>query len=144
MPSAARPFFYIQQIEQLARRRIDACLEGESVTAGQYMILSLVVHHGPVSSAYLARRANMTAQSMGEFIRALENKGYVERNGDLSNRRVIQVTSTQTGRDILVKFDARIDQAERDFFSCLNGEEVALLRQLLSRVRTSELTRLSN
>ena len=144
MPSATRAFFYIQQIEQLARRRIDACLEGESVTAGQYMILSLVVRHGPVSSAYLARRANMTAQSMGEFIRALENKGYVERNGDLSNRRVIQVTSTQAGRDILVKFDARIDQAEREFFACLNGEEVALLRQLLSRVRTAELTRLSN
>jgi DNA-binding MarR family transcriptional regulator len=81
---------------------------------------------------------------MGEFIRALESKGYVERNGDLSNRRVIQVTSTSAGRDILVKFDARVDQAERDFFSCLNGEEVALLRQLLSRVRTAELARISN
>jgi DNA-binding MarR family transcriptional regulator len=144
MSSAARAFFYVQQIEQLAHRRIDACLEGECVTAGQYMVLSLVVHHGPVSSAYLARRANMTAQSMGEFIRALESKGYVERNGDLSNRRVIQVTSTSAGRDILVKFDARVDQAERDFFSCLNGEEVALLRQLLSRVRTAELARISN
>lgn len=144
MSTAARAFFYVQQIEQLARRRIDACLEGENVTAGQYMVLSLIVRQGPVSSAHLARRANMTAQSMGEFIRALENKGYVERNSDLSNRRVIQVTSTSAGRDILVKFDARVDQAERDFFSCLNGEDVALLRQLLSRVRTAELTRISN
>jgi DNA-binding MarR family transcriptional regulator len=138
----ARVFYHIQQLEQLARRRIDACLEGESVTAGQYMVLSLIVHRGPVSSAYLARRANMTAQSMGQFIMALEHKGYVERKNDPSNRRVIQVTATQAGRDILVKFDARIDQAERDFFSGLSGEEFALLRQLLSRVRMTELGRI--
>lgn len=144
MSANERVFFYVQQVEQLARRRIDSCLNGDSVTAGQYMVLSLVVHHGPVSSADLARRANMTAQSMGEFIKALENKGLVERNDDLVNRRVIQITSTAAGRKVLVQSEAMVDQAEREFFACLSGEELAHLRILLSRVRAAERKRIAN
>ena len=144
MSSAARAFFYVQQVEQLARRRIDSCLQGDIVTAGQYMVLSLVVLHGPVSSADLARRANMTAQSMGEFIKALEAKGYVVRKNDATNRRVIQVSSTDAGRKVLVNSEAKVDQAEREFFSCLSGQELAHLRMLLSRVRAAELARLSD
>lgn len=142
MAVTARAFFYVQQVEQLARRRIDQCLQSEGITAGQYLVLNLIVHHEPVSSADLARRANMTAQSMGEFIKALEAKGLVDRRGDLVNRRVIQVSSTPAGRKALVQIEARVDQIEREFFGCLTGEELAHLRMLLNRVRTSELARL--
>jgi DNA-binding MarR family transcriptional regulator len=142
MAVTARAFFYVQQVEQLARRRIDQCLQFEGITAGQYLVLNLIVHHEPVSSADLARRANMTAQSMGEFIKALEAKGLIDRRGDLVNRRVIRVSSTAAGRKALVQIEARVDQTEREFFGCLTGEELAHLRMLLNRVRTSELARL--
>lgn len=143
MSVTARAFFYVQQVEQLARRRIDQCLQGERITAGQYMVLNLMVHLEPVSSADLARRSNMTAQSMGEFIKALENKGWVERRNDESNRRVIQISTTAAGRKVLAQCEARVDQAEREFFGCLSGEEQAMLRMLLSRVRTTELARIA-
>lgn len=139
MSVTARAFFYIQQVEQLVRRRVDECLQPEGVTAGQYMVLNLIVHHEPVSSADLARRASMTAQSMGEFIKTLEAKGLIARNGDPVNRRVIQVTSTPAGRKALVRCEAKVDQAEREFFNCLSGEEVANLRFLMSRVRSAHL-----
>lgn len=144
MSVSARAFFYVQQVEQLARRRIDQCLQGEGLTAGQYLVLNLVVHYEPVSSADLARRANMTAQSMGEFIKALEAKGLVKRRSDDSNRRVIQVSSTAAGRKALVQVEARVDQIEREFFACLSGEELAQLRMLLNRVRAAELARSSD
>jgi len=140
MSVTARAFFYVQQVEQLVRRRIDECLQPDGVTAGQYMVMNLIVHHEPVSSAELARRANMTAQSMGEFIKNLEAKQFVTRCTDPANRRVIQVTLTPTGRQLLVRCEAKVDQAERDFFACLNGEEVANLRFLLSRVRSAQQT----
>lgn len=142
MAVTARAFFYVQQVELLARRHIDQCLQGEAITAGQYLVLNLIVHHEPVSSADLARRANMTAQSMGEFIKALEAKGLLERRGDQNNRRVILVRSTVAGRKALVQAEARVDQVEREFFGCLNTEDLAQLKLLLNRVRTSELARL--
>lgn len=141
MSVTARAFFYVQQVEQLVRRRIDECLQPEGLTAGQYMVMNLIVHHEPVSSAELARRANMTAQSMGEFIKNLEAKQFVTRTPDPSNRRAIQVSLTMGGRKLLVRSEAKIDQAEREFFDCLSGEEIAQMRFLLSRVRSSQLAR---
>lgn len=136
MSVAARGFFYVQQVEQHARRVLDECLQGDGLTAGQYMALSLVVHHEPASSAELARRAHITPQSMGEFIKVLEAKGLLERRTDASNRRAILLTSTPVGRKVLVRSDARVDQAERLFFDCLSAEEYAHLRLLLSRLRS--------
>ena len=95
MSVTARAFFYVQQVELLVRRRVDEALAPESITAGQYMVLNLIVHHEPVSSAALARQANMTAQSMGEFIKTLEVRGWVTRSTDPSNRRVIRIGSTR-------------------------------------------------
>ncbi|MCK6426648.1 MAG: MarR family transcriptional regulator [Burkholderiaceae bacterium] len=143
MAVTARAFFYIQQVELLARRRIEQGLQDEAITAGQYMVLNLIVHHEPVSSADLARRANMTAQSMGEFIKAMETKGLLERRSDPNNRRVIQVSSTAAGRAALVQAEAKVDQIEREYFGCLTVEELAQLKMLLNRVRTAELARLS-
>ena len=141
MSVTARAFFYVQQVEQLVRRRVDECLQPDGITAGQYMVMNLIAHHEPASSAELARRANMTAQSMGEFIKNLEVKQYVTRVQDPNNRRLIQISLTPEGRNLLVRCEAKVDQAERHFFDCLNGEEVANLRFLLSRVRSAQLTK---
>lgn len=141
MPVNARIFFFIQQLEQMARQRLDEQLVEDGVTAGQYLVLNLIVHHEPTSSAFLARRAGMTAQSMGEFIKTLETKGLVERSGDPNNRRVIIVSSTPAGRALLVRCETKIDAIEAEFFHCLSPEEIATLRLMLSRVRTAELAR---
>ncbi len=143
MAVTARAFFYVQQVELLARRRIEQGLQEEAITAGQYLVLNLIVHHEPVSSADLARRANMTAQSMGEFIKVLEAKGLIERRSDPNNRRVIQISPTPAGRTALVQAEAKVDQIEREFFGCLTVEELAYLKMLLNRVRTGELARLA-
>ena len=142
MTVSARAFFYLQQVEQLARRRVEGCLQDDVITAGQYMVLNLIVHHQPISSADLARRANMTAQSMGEFIKALESKGLVTRRSDANNRRINQIMATPAGHKVLVHSDAKVDQAEHEFFDCLSREELAQLRLLLSRVRSSEFARM--
>lgn len=144
MSVAARPFFYVQQVEQLGRRRVEQCLQAVGITASRYMVLNLVVHLEPVSSASLARRANMTAQSMGEFIRGLEARGFVAREPDPRNRRTINVLSTAVGRKLLAQSEARVDEAEREFFACLSGEELATLRMILARVRSTELARLAD
>lgn len=144
MTVSARAFFYLQQVEQLVRRRVESCLQDDVITAGQYMVLTLIVHNQPISSADLARRANMTAQSMGEFIKALEGKGLVARRSDATNRRINQIISTPEGHNVLVHIDAKIDQAEHEFFECLSREELSQLRLLLSRVRSSESARMED
>ena len=137
MTVTTRAFFYIQQVEQLVRQRLDETLEPNGLTAGQYMVLSMVAHHEPITSAELARLARMKAPSMGEHVKALEQKGCLERRGDPNNRRVLLVGCTKEGRAVLARCEEAVNRAERDFFSCLQAQEVADLRYSLSRIRNA-------
>lgn len=141
MAVTTRAFFYIQQVEQLVRQRIEEVLAPHGVTAGQYMVLSLVAHLEPASSAELARRSRITAQSMGEFVRLLEQRGWIERRDDPTSRRTLLVATTAEGRKVLVRCEGAVDEAEREFFNCLQPEEVAGLRFALSRVRSAARAR---
>ena len=132
-----RGFFYIQQAEQLVQQCLQEVLQPHDMTAGQYLVMSLVAHHEPLSSAELARLARKTAQSMGEFVKTLEYKGWLERRDDPGNRRVLLVSTTELGRTVLMRCEAAVDEAERNFFSCLQPEELATLRHALSRLRNA-------
>lgn len=137
MAVTTRAFFYIQQVEQLVRQRMEEALAPHGVTAGQYMILSVVAHHEPTSSAELARLCRITAQSMGEFVKTLEHKGWITRSDDPANRRALLVATTPEGRKLLMQCEVSVDAAEREFFDCLQPEEVAGLRYSLSRLRSA-------
>ncbi|WP_454754482.1 MarR family winged helix-turn-helix transcriptional regulator [Cupriavidus necator] len=141
MSGSGRTFFYIQQLEQLIRRQLDECLQTIGITAGQYMIFNLIAHLEPVSSASLARRTMITAQSMGEYIRVLEAKGLIKRQSSKVNKRTILISSTAAGRKTLVQCESKIDEVEREFFSCLSGEDLTHLRLLVSRVRSAQLAK---
>lgn len=136
-----RNFFLIQQVNHLVRKRLDGYLQEENLTGGQYVILNLLGHREPVSSAELARMASMTAQSMGEFIKALEGKGLVQRSEDPTNRRIILIERTVAGREALARCEKLVDDAEETFFACLEADQRQNLRTALSTLRHEELER---
>ena len=141
MTISPRSFFLIQQINHMVRKRLDSDLQSENLTGGQYVILNLLGHREPVSSAELARLTNMTAQSMGEFIKALEAKGLVHRQEDPTNRRIILIQRTSAGREALARCEAVVDDAEATFFDCLDQEELKALRLALDKLRRSHQER---
>jgi DNA-binding MarR family transcriptional regulator len=137
MAIKTRGFFYIQQVEQLVQQCLEEVLQPNGLTAGQYLVMSLVAHYEPLSSAELSRLARKTAQSMGEFVKSLEYKGLLERRDDPSNRRVLLISTTAQGRSVLLRCEVAVDHAERNFFSCLQPEELAILRHALGRIRNA-------
>lgn len=140
--TTARAFFYIQQLEQLARRQIDTALKTSRITAGQFMTLNLIGRHQPISCTELAKRANMTAQSMSAIVKVLTAKGLLERRGGLSNWRVIELRLSEAGDALNRSCEARVDEIEQRFFARLTEQELAALPDLLCRVRNAELERL--
>lgn len=100
-----------------------------------------MTHHEPLSSAELSRFARKTAQSTGEFVKALENKGWLERRDDENNRRVLRISTTPKGRAVMKRCEVAVDEAERIFFSCLLPDELSNLRQALNRMRNAAYER---
>lgn len=83
----------------------------------------------PVSE--LARRAQMTKQSMAELVAHLERHGYVERVPDPADRRVKLVRTTARGREVDVIAREVIDDIERRWEARLGRRRMRRLRELL-------------
>jgi DNA-binding MarR family transcriptional regulator len=60
----------------------------------------------------LAARAGMTHQSMGELVRTLERRGYLERRSDPSDGRATLVLLTRRGREAVRRAVAEIAEIE--------------------------------
>lgn len=134
MSSKRRPFFYIHQLEQLVRLQLENILSPLGITAGQYMILSLISHHEPISSAELSRLVRITAQSMGEFIKYLEGKGWVLRKEDPCNKRVLLIETTIEGRVLLRRCEQEVGNLEKEFFKSITLQEMTLLEEILKKL----------
>lgn len=135
MSTTDRLFFYVYQVEQLVRSSIENTLVKHGLTAGQYMTLNLLGHLEPITSADLARKSRITPQSMGEYVRTMEEQGWLQREVNENNKRHLLIKTTAAGKNILKKCETSIDEAEAKFFECLDPEERHTLKFMLSRVR---------
>lgn len=133
-------FFLIQQLNRLIAKRLDATLAHEDMTARYFLILDLLAEHEPCSSAELARKAHITAQSMGETVKVLERRGLLVRSGADSGR-TIYLERTEAGRALFMRCRERVRQAETEMLSCLRFGDAAQLRGSLALVRELEIAR---
>ena len=65
------------------------------LTAAQSIVLRILFHEGPLSSADLSRRLYVTPSNMTGVIDRLEKKALVERVRQAADRRVVLITLTQ-------------------------------------------------
>jgi DNA-binding MarR family transcriptional regulator len=73
--------------------------------------LSRLDRGGPATSAELARQEQISPQSMGAILGALEKRGLIERSADPNDGRRIVLSLTRAGRQVVQ--DKRNEQAER-------------------------------
>ena len=83
----------------------------------------------PVSE--LARRAQITKQSMAELVAHLERHGYVERIPDPADRRAKLVKATTRGREVYAAALEAIRDIEQDWTARLGPGKMRALRRLL-------------
>lgn len=134
-----RVFYYFLRNYNRISSILDNILKPEGLTAGQYTALSFLKRFEPCTSAELARHQNITAQSMGEYLSALENKGFVDREYLNGNRRNIMVRRSPAGIEVQDRCDAIVLAAERAYLSSIPQEEVGrLVRQLAELYHSQE------
>lgn len=82
----------------------------------------------------LARKANMTPQSMGELVDELVDMGYVVRRRDPGDGRAKLIVLTQRGRDAVAAGRQTIDGIEDQVIEILGERGHRELRVLLSKL----------
>jgi DNA-binding MarR family transcriptional regulator len=128
MTKTARTSYLIRRAQLLVYTNLTECLRAHDLTPIQYMMLSLSRRGGEMSSADLARRFSIAPQSVNEMIAALQRKKLIARKTTIENRRILRISLTSEGRQLLRKCDRQVDRMEKRLFSPLSQPELAALR----------------
>lgn len=123
--------YLVKQVELASRARLDEIVRPAGLTALQYTALTVLERHDDMSSAQLARRSFVTAQSMADMITALEGRALIERHRDRADRRRLVVSLTAEGRGLLDRYRPEVAALEQAMLAGLSGPEVATLRSAL-------------
>jgi len=89
----------------------------------------------------LAERAGISKQAMNQLLRSLEDLGYIIRSGVPDEGRTRMIRFTKRGRAAYSKIHDILRDIEREWSVELGSRRFALLKELLSRVWESPLSR---
>jgi DNA-binding MarR family transcriptional regulator len=118
--------------ETLLRKALDAA----GLTPRHAMVL-MHLAEGPVTQQALIEQLEVDPSVLVALLNDLEGEDLVRRRRDPADRRrhIVEITPKGTGR--LAKSDLALDAVERELFADLSERDVASLRRLLGRLRTS-------
>jgi len=135
-PSVARRnpslLYSVKRVELVVRAHLDELLKPSGITALQYTALTVLEQHDGLPAAQLARRSFVTAQSMADLVRALEQRGLIARERNPANRRELLIRLTDVGRALLAEYADDVLALERRMVSTLTERQVAQFRSALA------------
>src|SRR5215211_952568 len=134
---AGHTLYMVKQLEQVIRSRLDELLRPLGLTTLQYTALSVLERRDGLTSAQLARHSFVRPQTMHEMITSLDERGFIQRERDPANRRVLLISLTRQGRSMLEKYDEEVRRLEEVMVSDLTLHQRKTLRDALDTCRRS-------
>jgi MarR family 2-MHQ and catechol resistance regulon transcriptional repressor len=109
--------------------RVAACLPG-SITFAQFAVLEALYSLGPMYQRELSQRILRSSASVTAVVDNLEKRVLVERNRSQEDRRLVKVSLTSEGRDLMEKALPVYMSTVGKEFSVLSDEEQLELGRL--------------
>lgn len=126
--------YMVAQVHHAIRSRLETAMKPHNITPLQFTILEILATRDHVTSADLSRRFFVTPQTMGETISNLERRGFVARQNDPTNKRILHVVPTEAGRALVTMFQTDLRRIEDEIYQELAPGELAGLRSVLQRL----------
>jgi DNA-binding MarR family transcriptional regulator len=130
-PTPARTAAALRATLGVLYRRIRQTRVAGDLTLPEGSALSRLDHHGPATGAQLAKLEQISPQSMGATLQALETRGLIQRAADPDDGRRVVLSLTSAGRDVVhSKRAARTEQLTQAL-ATLSAEERAQVMDVL-------------
>lgn len=123
--------YLVGQLDRIVSRRLTEALAIHGLTLPQFTALSVLNARGRSSNAQLAERSFITPQSANEVVKTMEANGWVMREADLTNRRIVLLQLTAAGKALLSRCDETVDRVEQSMLENMGDEQGQTLRTLL-------------
>ena len=131
----------VYDIGAQAKRATRPLVEEQGVTMPQALALHMLhAAGGRLAARDLGRECHMLASTITGVIDRLETAGHVRRERDQRDRRVVWVTLTDAGRELVDRLPTFSDEMGR-LLGALPAKELEQMRDSLRRVLTAAETR---
>lgn len=115
--------YLIGRLDHALSRRMRDCLSPLGLTVSQYTALSFLAAHGRMSNAQLAERSLTSPQAANEMVKMMESRGWIEKTPDESHGRIVQITVTDQGKEMLRQCDAAVLRLETAMLAHMSDED---------------------
>lgn len=122
------------QTSKAIQERIRDEMSKNKLSITEFSVLEVLFYQGKQTIQQIGNRILISSGSMTYVIDKLEQKGIIKRNDCREDRRVIHITLTTEGMEmmenIMPKYQAMVDS----FFEDLTGDESELMVYFLKKV----------
>ena len=130
-----RVIYLIKRAEIEITSRMSKALELLGITPIQFTLLYFVKHDkDDFSSAQLSRRFQVTPQSMNELIAVLQTKKLLRKSVDPSHKRILRISLTPKGNQLLTRCNMALDSIEKELFEDLTNNEIDKIRDIIGKI----------
>ncbi len=138
-PEDAPLHMILQHLMHLSKYQAMHLLERFDLKPGQAGILFTLNCYGNLSQRELAQKTGVTPPSMTVALRKMEELGYVKKEPDANDQRIIRILLTDKGKDCIEAIKAIVKHMEEIMCRGMTTEEKLLLRRLLLQMEDNLL-----
>jgi DNA-binding MarR family transcriptional regulator len=107
---------------------------GDEMTSNEFIILKMISELGPLKVSTISKELNVSASHITVVTDKLLARHYIERKRDDNDRRIVLVTVTKLGKELINKLQVKKIDYMLDKFSPLKDEELMDLKRLFQKI----------
>ncbi len=130
----ARPGFQLRRAYQILMSLAEEECARLDLTPHQQTCIGVLARCGGLDQNTLARAMGMDRATMGQLLRRLESKGWIERKPDIHDLRRKLVVLTQSGAALVSQADAVAERVGERLLEGLTPEEAETWLKLTSKL----------
>ena len=129
--------YNLKRTQQALRHAMDKSLIELDLTTPQYSALTQLASETGLSNAELARRCFVTPQTMHQLTGGLETRGLVERSQHPEHGRIVQISMTETGKELLAESHKLVHAVENKMTQAISNIEKQQVSRILEKCRVA-------
>lgn len=135
----ASAFIVMHQLMHLSRYHAVRRMEDMDLNPSQSGILFILNSQGRLSQRQLADKIGITPPSMTVTLRKLEERGYIRKEPDERDQRIVRICLSEAGKECIEKLKSIMTEMEDILYQGFSVEEKLLFRRLLLEMRKNLL-----
>jgi len=121
-------------MKEFSKRNVPEFYKGK-ITLPQFLILGFLHNNGDSKMCGIAKFMSVTTAAMTGMVDRLEKYGYVERESEPEDRRIINVSLTHKGLELVKKINDQRRHMIIDVFGKVSGEDRSDYIRVLMKIK---------